>query len=122
MKLRMTGGLPRLSVRNPPYSAAPLFRLFLHGKIPQYSQFLTLYTDKTDVQKMLILTRKAGEAIFIETPVDALSNNRITVTVLGVRGNQVRIGIAAPKEVAVYREEIYTATEQASEEQKEAVA
>ncbi len=47
---------------------------------------------------MLILTRKAGESINI--------GNDITVTVLGVSGQQVRIGISAPKEVTVHREEI----------------
>ncbi|MNP78139.1 Carbon storage regulator [compost metagenome] len=47
---------------------------------------------------MLILTRKTGESINI--------GNDITVTVLGVSGQQVRIGISAPKEVPVHREEI----------------
>ena len=50
---------------------------------------------------MLILTRRVGEAMKL--------GEDITVTVLGVRGNQVRIGIDAPKSVAIQREEIYTA-------------
>jgi len=48
---------------------------------------------------MLILTRRAGETVMI--------GSDVTITVLGVKGNQVRIGINAPKDVAVHREEIY---------------
>jgi len=48
---------------------------------------------------MLILTRKTGENIRI--------NDDISFTVLGVQGQQVKLGIAAPKDVAVHREEIY---------------
>jgi carbon storage regulator len=48
---------------------------------------------------MLILTRRVGETIMI--------GDNVTATVLGVKGNQVRVGVTAPKEVAVHREEIY---------------
>jgi carbon storage regulator len=47
---------------------------------------------------MLILTRRVGETVVI--------GNEVTVTVLGVKGNQVRLGVNAPREVAVHREEI----------------
>ena len=48
---------------------------------------------------MLILTRRVGETVMI--------GNDVTVTVLGVKGNQVRVGVNAPRDVAVHREEIF---------------
>ena len=48
---------------------------------------------------MLILTRKVGESLMI--------SDDMKVTVLGVKGNQIRIGVSAPREVGVHREEIY---------------
>lgn len=48
---------------------------------------------------MLILTRRVGETLMI--------GDEVTVTVLGVKGNQVRLGVNAPRDVAVHREEIY---------------
>jgi carbon storage regulator len=61
---------------------------------------------------MLILTRRAGETVMI--------GSDVTITVLGVKGNQVRIGINAPKDVAVHREEIYERIQ--SEKNAEAAA
>ena len=48
---------------------------------------------------MLILTRRVGETLMI--------GDEVTVTVLGVKGNQVRLGVNAPRDVTVHREEIY---------------
>ena len=53
---------------------------------------------------MLILTRKVGESLMI--------GDEVTITVLGVKGNQVRIGVDAPKDVSVHREEIYERIQQ----------
>jgi carbon storage regulator len=51
---------------------------------------------------MLILTRRIGETLVAET-----AEGLIEVTILGVKGNQVRVGINAPKDIEVHREEIY---------------
>ena len=56
---------------------------------------------------MLILTRRVGESLMI--------GDEVTVTVLGVKGNQVRIGVDAPKTVSVHREEIYERIQQEAE-------
>jgi carbon storage regulator len=61
---------------------------------------------------MLILTRRVGETVMI--------GDDVTITVLGVKGNQVRVGINAPKHVAVHREEIYERIKR--EQQPEEVA
>ncbi|ARS53313.1 carbon storage regulator CsrA [Kushneria konosiri] len=53
---------------------------------------------------MLILTRRVGETLMV--------GDEITVTVLGVKGNQVRLGVNAPKNVSVHREEIYQRIQQ----------
>jgi len=53
---------------------------------------------------MLILTRRVGEAIMV--------GDEVTVTILGVKGNQVRVGVAAPANVSVHREEIYERIQQ----------
>ena len=57
---------------------------------------------------MLILTRKIGETLMI--------GDDVTVTVLGVKGNQVKVGVSAPKETPVHREEVYQRIKKANEE------
>ncbi|MCO4787340.1 Carbon storage regulator [Marinomonas gallaica] len=58
---------------------------------------------------MLILTRRVGETLMV--------GDEVSVTVLGVKGNQVRIGINAPKDVSVHREEIYLRIQKEQDEQ-----
>ena len=60
---------------------------------------------------MLILTRRVGESLMI--------GDDVTITVLGVKGNQVRIGVNAPKEVAVHREEILNRIEDAASQKSQ---
>jgi len=57
---------------------------------------------------MLALSRKKGEAIVV--------NNNVEITVLEVKGDQVKIGITAPKEVPIYRKEVYVQIQKANEE------
>ncbi len=59
---------------------------------------------------MLILTRRIGETLMI--------GDEVKVTVLGVKGNQVRIGVDAPRDVSVHREEIYDRIKEEKEQKK----
>ncbi|MGL5260056.1 MAG: carbon storage regulator CsrA [Lachnospiraceae bacterium] len=57
---------------------------------------------------MLALTRKKGEAIIV--------NNDIELTILEIKGDQVKVGIAAPKEIPIYRKEVYLQIKEANTE------
>ncbi len=57
---------------------------------------------------MLALTRKKGEAIVV--------NNNIEITILDIKGDQIKIGISAPKEVPIYRKEVYIQIQESNEE------
>lgn len=61
---------------------------------------------------MLILTRRVGEIIMV--------GDNVAVTVLSVKGNHVRVGVAAPKEVSVHREEIFARIQQETQQQRPA--
>ena len=63
---------------------------------------------------MLALSRKKGEALFI--------NNNIEVTVLEVKGDQVKVGIEAPREIPVYRKEVYLQIQEANKASSDASA
>ena len=57
---------------------------------------------------MLILTRRAGESIMV--------GDEVTITVLDINGNQIRIGIDAPREITVHRKEVYERIQAEAEE------
>ena len=59
---------------------------------------------------MLILTRKVGESLLI--------GDDVSITILNIRGNQVKIGVKAPKEISVHREEIYQRIKQAEDKEQ----
>lgn len=62
---------------------------------------------------MLILTRKTGEKVMI--------GDNVELTVLGIKGNQVRVGVDAPKDIAVHREEVYLRIQNEKEMQSDQV-
>ena len=68
------------------------------------------YKEIHGERRMLILTRRVGETLMI--------GDEVTVTVLGVKGNQVRIGVNAPRDVTVHREEIYERIKREQAEQE----
>lgn len=60
---------------------------------------------------MLILTRRIGETLMV--------GDDVTITLLGIKGNQARIGVNAPKEIAVHREEIYERIQREKQQQEQ---
>jgi carbon storage regulator len=81
------------------------------GRVGGYVSWVTQGPpENKEMEAMLILTRRVGETLMI--------GDEVTVTVLGVKGNQVRIGVNAPKHVAVHREEIYDRIKQEQEQIK----
>ena len=69
---------------------------------------MTFCRQERLVSRMLALTRKKSEAIII--------NNNVEITILEIKGDQVKIGISAPKEVPVYRKEVYLQIQEANKE------
>lgn len=69
---------------------------------------MKFFRQERQVSRMLALSRKKNEALII--------NNNIEITILEVKGDQVKIGIAAPKEVPVYRKEVYLQIQEANKE------
>ena len=69
---------------------------------------MIFYRPERQVSDMLALSRKKNEAIII--------NNNIEITVLEVKGDQVKIGISAPKEIPIYRKEVYVQIQEANKE------
>lgn len=65
-------------------------------------------SPERQVSDMLALSRKKNEAIII--------NNNIEITILEVKGDQVKVGVTAPREVPVYRKEVYTQIQEANQE------